>query len=824
MISYISQYVTAFLSRNMLVTLTVLTVIAIRFSIRKLPKRYSYALWSLVGIRMLFDMEIPSPLSILNLFRSVDFRQNAGDTGQIRQLKESASLALHSETLSQNVLSRNVLSENMNAISQNALSQNVISQSVISQGSIFAENGGQPLTGSAAGYAPHLSANEWISLIWVLGFVILLIYAVYSYVCVRKKVVFSTPMKEEKDVYESDRIHTAFVMGIIAPKIYVPYGLGERELAYILCHERYHIRRKDTWFKALAFLLLCLYWCNPLIWLAFWLFCLDMEMSCDEAVLSRLGSNIKKEYSLSLLSLASGRNYWRAVPLGFGESDAGKRIRHVLGFRKPKEWMHLAAVAVILIMIPVCLTKADSSVKEAGIDGTTGIYDEKGEAENSSALLHRNVNANLRQVGPAGNVAATSQGLYFTEQWIDNEIDSGCRLLYFDSSTEKIYAVCPDQSCTHDTAACDAIYALVGKGDMHQMKIFPLGVYENKLYILGSVLEGSLLRLYRSDLNGENRELLWQEAYESSNPDVADRMIIAGSVLWNDSQVFMEYCAEDHVHIERNMLNEETGTEENVSKDVVAHEENGILCIDVKDGQEPVRICEEGSRFDIVKSENDGQEVLDTVNTGYVSMMAVRDGAVYYRHLRSDDVSDRDKSSLNAGSADTEQGKTQFTGRIMAATVQGGEVSEKKIIDLGQGTSCRSACYQDKIYYNDSVSVLEYDLFTGQTGKIMALEGAVLEDVIDGWVICRNYGEENMVLYNPETGETISKEISLGDNLYGSVTLNGQDYWFMRSVEKNSEGRTEGYQWYLVEPDAYLTEAEPEKITVAKVSSFASGR
>lgn len=793
MIAYISQYMTGFLSRNVLAAVTILTVAGVRLWMKRLPKKYSYALWSLVGIRMIFDIQIPSPLSILNLFRSVELSGRTGDTQQILRIKESVNLALRAETWSQSGLSQSSLTDHMTALSQAASSGsgNTAVQELVSQGTALAESGEELLSHAGTGVVQQPGAGQWFTLIWLTGVAILLAYAACSWLRVRRNVRFAVPLAAENGVYETDRIPTAFILGILAPRIYIPCGMNARERAYILCHERYHLRRGDMWFKALAFLLLCLYWVNPLAWLAFYLFSLDMEMSCDEAVLSRMGMDIKKEYSMSLLSMAAGRNYWRAVPLGFGESDAGKRIRHVLYFKRPKVWMHVVAAALIVTMLPVCLTKAYGGAA--------------GGASDPAVALHRDNNAIISQTGPAGSVAATDQGLYFAEDGLELTNSHGyridiCRLLYFDGATETTYIVCSDSSCTHDTAACQAVYK--------QESISPLGIYEGKLYILGSSRKDSMLYLYCSDPDGQNRELLWQGAYASSQPDIAERRIIAESALWSGSQVFVEYYGEDLVRMGAGDAEEAAEAADAVMSEAVTYAETGILCIDMAGSRAPVTVWEESSQFGLTETGNQGQ--LIAFHNGYVSMMAVRDGSVYYRLLQAEDTPVWADYLSEDGYS---QWNSRFTGQILAASVQEDEVSIRQLIDLGQGSGWHGTCYGDEIYYSDSDRILAYDLLTGQTREILALEGTALETVVDGWVVCRNYQEDELLLYQLETGATVSRTAAVGDNLYGSIRLQGQSYWFLRSVGYDSTG-ARIWRWYLVDPEDYLTDEAAELIIV----------
>nr|MCR5681595.1 hypothetical protein [Clostridiales bacterium] len=181
------------------------------------------------------------------------------------------------------------------------------------------------------------------AVVWLCGIGIMLVYAAVSYLNVRR--AMATAIRLEDGVYESDRIRSPFLLGVVRPKIYLPLGVSGDMLRYVLAHERYHIRRGDSAVKLFAFLLLGVHWFNPLVWLAFALMTRDMEMSCDEYVLST-EPDIRKRYSYSLLSFASGRQLPSPSPLSFGEGDVKSRIKNVLGWKRPKRWV--TAVAIVL--------------------------------------------------------------------------------------------------------------------------------------------------------------------------------------------------------------------------------------------------------------------------------------------------------------------------------------------------------------------------------------------------------------------------------------------------------------------------------------------
>jgi hypothetical protein len=168
----------------------------------------------------------------------------------------------------------------------------------------------------------------------------------------------------EENIYEAENIQSPFVLGVVNPKIYLPLGLPEQERRYIILHERTHIRRRDHIVKFGAYFILCLHWFNPLAWAAFLLMGADMEMSCDERVLKEMGSETKKDYSLSLLSLATerriisdSRDAWpgskrslRPSPLAFGEGGVKERIKRVLNFKKPSRVIITLAVALVAVL------------------------------------------------------------------------------------------------------------------------------------------------------------------------------------------------------------------------------------------------------------------------------------------------------------------------------------------------------------------------------------------------------------------------------------------------------------------------------------------
>ena len=188
--------------------------------------------------------------------------------------------------------------------------------------------------------------------VWMAGVLGMGIYSVMSYVQLRRKLRVVVPLRE--NIFIADDIKSPFVVGLFRPKIYLPCNLGEQEQEYIILHEKHHIKRLDHVVKALAFMALAIHWFNPLVWVAFILAGKDMEMSCDEAVIRQVGSDVRADYSASLLTLATGRRIIAGTPLAFGEGDTKRRIHNLSKWKKPAVWIVILSV-ILCVVLAVCL-------------------------------------------------------------------------------------------------------------------------------------------------------------------------------------------------------------------------------------------------------------------------------------------------------------------------------------------------------------------------------------------------------------------------------------------------------------------------------------
>lgn len=326
------EFYMLFLQRNGILTLVILAVLLVRLLLRRLPKKYSYLLWSVVGIRMLLKLQLPSRFGLLSLWYYVTQR-----LGGYRLLTDPKRL-----TNMQKITDPQAGAQNLQPAGQ-----------LITGQTVTGATRGLSQAGAKAGSGwDHLL--QICMLIWIAGMIVLLLYGILSYFKCRRMTAQAVHM--EGNIWECDHLTTPFVLGIVRPRIYIPFHLSAEEKPYILAHETYHIRRGDPIVRLLAFVLLTFYWINPFVWIAYFLMIRDMEMSCDEAVLLQLGTQIRKAYSNSLLTFATGRKQVTFSPLAFGESGTSGRIKNILDFKKPKVWGSLLAILAVILAAVFCLT------------------------------------------------------------------------------------------------------------------------------------------------------------------------------------------------------------------------------------------------------------------------------------------------------------------------------------------------------------------------------------------------------------------------------------------------------------------------------------
>ena len=242
--------------------------------------------------------------------------------------------------------------------------------------------GAAGLTGiqTGAGAVTTGFGGEWIqqflsvgSTLWLIGVIVMLGYALYSYLRVRRQVSEAIWLRE--NLWICDQVKSPFILGLFRPKIYLSSGMEEAQLPYVIAHEQAHLKRGDQWWKPLGFVLLMIHWYNPFVWAAYILFCRDLELACDESAVRDLTLEERKSYSYALLSCSMQRRLVMVCPLAFGEVGVKKRVKEVLNYKKPSFWILLTAVAACVIVAVCFLTDPK--------EGTTAVL--TNEAGNSEA-------------------------------------------------------------------------------------------------------------------------------------------------------------------------------------------------------------------------------------------------------------------------------------------------------------------------------------------------------------------------------------------------------------------------------------------------------
>lgn len=196
------------------------------------------------------------------------------------------------------------------------------------------------------------------SVLWLAGMAALLVHALVSAGKLKKKLATAILLRD--NIYESEFVDSPFVFGVIKPKIYLPMHMDEGTAAYVIAHERAHLARRDHWWKVLGYLVLALHWFNPLVWVAYILFCRDIELACDEKVVKGLDGAARADYSQALLSCAAPKRAVAACPLAFGEGNIKTRVKSALHYKKPAFWVAAAAVLAVVIMAVCFLTNPRS--------------------------------------------------------------------------------------------------------------------------------------------------------------------------------------------------------------------------------------------------------------------------------------------------------------------------------------------------------------------------------------------------------------------------------------------------------------------------------
>ena len=287
----------------------VLAVLILRFVLKKAPKWINVLLWGIVAIRLICPFSFESPLSLIPSAETIPLNIGMDSTPTIN----SGISAIN------------------NAVNP------IISQS------------NTPMAGASIN--PLQITIGIYEYIWIFGMIALALYTAISYWRLHRKV--DTAVRYKDNIFQSENVSFPFVLGIIKPRIYLPFKMNGQYLEYVVAHEQAHICRKDHWWKPLGFLLLMIHWFNPLMWLAYVLLCRDIELACDEKVIKELGNEQRGDYTQALVACSVNRRMIAACPLTFGEVGVKERVKSVMNYKKPALWVIIIAV-IVCVGVAVC--------------------------------------------------------------------------------------------------------------------------------------------------------------------------------------------------------------------------------------------------------------------------------------------------------------------------------------------------------------------------------------------------------------------------------------------------------------------------------------
>lgn len=304
----------------------VLAVLVLRLVSKRSPKWINVLLWGIVALRLVLPFSIESALSLIP----------------------------SAETVSPAVVQFDPAP-------------------TITSGVSIIDNAVNPSLSEHFAAVPTMSVNPlyvWTEIagwVWLIGLGAMLLYALVSYLRLRRRVSVSLPVQDH--IYLCDAISSPFILGVVKPHIYLPSGLDEVQRQNVLSHEQAHLARRDHWWKPLGFALLAVYWFNPVLWLAYALLCRDIELACDERVIRTMDESAVKTYSTVLLACSMPRKAVITCPLAFGEVGVKERVKNALHYKKPAFWVVAASVTVCIVVAVCFLTNPPTDTDAAGLVG-----------------------------------------------------------------------------------------------------------------------------------------------------------------------------------------------------------------------------------------------------------------------------------------------------------------------------------------------------------------------------------------------------------------------------------------------------------------------
>lgn len=321
-------------------------LILLRLILRKAPRGIICAMWALVAVRLILPLDIKSVFSLVPDTRDITRPVSYAAREAVRQAYPN-----------------------------------------IDSAPLMTESGIQSSNTVASGDAVGAHLLYIASIVWIVGVCLMLIYAIFSYIRLYR---LTRESIKTDDCYLCDRISSPFILGIFRPRIILPFDISEDDKPYVLAHERAHLKRRDHLWKPLGYLLLSVYWFNPLLWIAYILLCRDIELACDERVIKELGYDCKKPYANALINAAAPKRLITACPVAFGETSVKARVKNILSYKKPAFWIIIIAV-ILSIVVAVCFltNPADKSGDTATPDSSVKSTENISNSEPTDAQLEK---------------------------------------------------------------------------------------------------------------------------------------------------------------------------------------------------------------------------------------------------------------------------------------------------------------------------------------------------------------------------------------------------------------------------------------------------
>ncbi len=344
------------LNMSIVASWIILVVLVLRLLFKKAPKWINCVLWAVVGIRLIVPVSIESMFSLLPTAEPIP-----------DELFEQSELA---ETVSKEQSGISFISQDDKPIYFVSEDETAEQSNTVPETSAAVPEPPSVIVGTESEHNTENTSNGkkermlmLVSAVWLAGIICMSAYAVYSYLRIFVKVRSSVMV--DKKAYISDEIDTPFILGVFRPRIYMPSALSESEQKHVLAHERAHLTRLDHIWKPLGYAVLTVYWFNPLIWVAYYLLCKDIEFACDERVIKKLNASEKVAYTTALLQCSVPRKLITACPLAFGEVRTKERIKTVLHYKKPAIWIIILALTSCVIFSVAFLTDPKDSAYAA---------------------------------------------------------------------------------------------------------------------------------------------------------------------------------------------------------------------------------------------------------------------------------------------------------------------------------------------------------------------------------------------------------------------------------------------------------------------------